>query len=396
MVIVMKRINFIIVLTGMALLLGCEDTKGEALVDGDNNELVSIEVTEKTKAPEIAPTIEPTVDTDEMLSPDSTTSEITEIPIKVFSDEMEDGEILTREELDEISENIYSSHDWLFLLSAYDTPEEIDWDTVFYSRAGLERAFYSDEDLEKYLAEMDEEEIEYDLLTMSGEDVRDFVKEKTGIENFDVSQLTGWVYLEDSDILMTERSDCISPEEFEFEEGRRKDNRIEIHVNKSCLSMIIKDDGSYQFVSNKDIWQEKAMDIEGVPNNSYGTDIYVLLYDYYPEIRVVADNEFIFECFPNIAETKGLFSYVLNDAKFYDVDNDGREDLIIILEYDDDEPHIIICRVLKENGELVLSDGNDAVSELVDANVEDKNIDSVLKYIKDHEKEIEELYDSME
>ncbi len=396
MVIVMKRINFIIVLTGMALLLGCEDTKGEALVDGDNNELVSIEVTEKPKAPEIAPTIEPTVDTDEMLSPDSTTSEITEIPIKVFSDEMEDGEILTREELDEISENIYSSHDWLFLLSAYDTPEEIDWDTVFYSRAGLERAFYSDEDLEKYLAEMDEEEIEYDLLTMSGEDVRDFVKEKTGIENFDVSQLTGWVYLEDSDILMTERSDCISPEEFEFEEGRRKDNRIEIHVNKSCLSMIIKDDGSYQFVSNKDIWQEKAMDIEGVPNNSYGTDIYVLLYDYYPEIRVVADNEFIFECFPNIAETKGLFSYVLNDAKFYDVDNDGREDLIIILEYDDDEPHIIICRVLKENGELVLSDGNDAVSELVDANVEDKNIDSVLKYIKDHEKEIEELYDSME
>lgn len=392
----MKRINFIIVLTGMALLLGCEDTKGEALVDGDNNELVSIEVTEKPKAPEIAPTIEPTVDTDEMLSPDSTTSEITEIPIKVFSDEMEDGEILTREELDEISENIYSSHDWLFLLSAYDTPEEIDWDTVFYSRAGLERAFYSDEDLEKYLAEMDEEEIEYDLLTMSGEDVRDFVKEKTGIENFDVSQLTGWVYLEDSDILMTERSDCISPEEFEFEEGRRKDNRIEIHVNKSCLSMIIKDDGSYQFVSNKDIWQEKAMDIEGVPNNSYGTDIYVLLYDYYPEIRVVADNEFIFECFPNIAETKGLFSYVLNDAKFYDVDNDGREDLIIILEYDDDEPHIIICRVLKENGELVLSDGNDAVSELVDANVEDKNIDSVLKYIKDHEKEIEELYDSME
>lgn len=204
------------------------------------------------------------------------------------------------------------------------------------------------------------------------------------------------VYLEDSDILMTERSDCISPEEFEFEEGRRKDNRIEIHVNKSCLSMIIKDDGSYQFVSNKDIWQEKAMDIEGVPNNSYGTDIYVLLYDYYPEIRVVADNEFIFECFPNIAETKGLFSYVLNDAKFYDVDNDGREDLIIILEYDDDEPHIIICRVLKENGELVLSDGNDAVSELVDANVEDKNMDSVLKYIKDHEKEIEELYDSME
>ena len=396
MVIVMKRINFIIVLTGMALLLGCEDTKGEALVDGDNNELVSIEVTEKPKAPEIAPTIEPTVDTDEMLSPDSTTSEITEIPIKVFSDEMEDGEILTREELDEISENIYSSHDWLFLLSAYDTPEEIDWDTVFYSRAGLERAFYSDEDLEKYLAEMDEEEIEYDLLTMSGEDVRDFVKEKTGIENFDVSQLTGWVYLEDSDILMTERSDCISPEKFEFEEGRRKDNRIEIHVNKSCLSMIIKDDGSYQFVSNKDIWQEKAMDIEGVPNNSYGTDIYVLLYDYYPEIRVVADNEFIFECFPNIAETKGLFSYVLNDAKFYDVDNDGREDLIIILEYDDDEPHIIICRVLKENGELVLSDGNDAVSELVDANVEDKNIDSVLKYIKDHEKEIEELYDSME
>lgn len=392
----MKRINFIIVLTGMALLLGCEDTKGEALVDGDNNELVSVEVTEKPKAPEIAPTIEPTVDTDEMLSPDSTTSEITEIPIKVFSDEMEDGEILTREELDEISENIYSSHDWLFLLSAYDTPEEIDWDTVFYSRAGLERAFYSDEDLEKYLAEMDEEEIEYDLLTMSGEDVRDFVKEKTGIENFDVSQLTGWVYLEDSDILMTERSDCISPEEFELEEGRRKDNRIEIHVNKSCLSMIIKDDGSYQFVSNKDIWQEKAMDIEGVPNNSYGTDIYVLLYDYYPEIRVVADNEFIFECFPNIAETKGLFSYVLNDAKFYDVDNDGREDLIIILEYDDDEPHIIICRVLKENGELVLSDGNDAVSELVDANVEDKNIDSVLKYIKDHEKEIEELYDSME
>ena len=52
--------------------------------------------------------------------------------------------------------------------------------------------------------------------------------------------------------------------------------------------------------------------------------------------------------------------------------------------------------MLKENGELVLSDGNDAVSELVDANVEDKNIDSVLKYIKDHEKEIEELYDSME
>lgn len=392
----MKRLNLIIVLTGMSLLLGCEDTKGEALVDGDNNELVSIEVTEKPKAPAIAPTIEPAVDTDEILSPDSATSEITEIPIKVFSEEMEDGEILTREELDEISENIYSSHDWLFLLSTYDTPEEIDWDTVFYSRAGLERAFYSDEDLEKYLDEMDEEEIEYDLLTMSGEDVRDFVKEKTGIENFDVSQLTGWVYLEDSDILMTERSDCIPPEEFEFEEGRRKDNRIEIHVNKACLSMIIKDDGSYQFVSNKDIWQEKAMDMEGVPDNSYGTDIYVLLYDYYPEIRVVADNELIFECFPVIAETKGLFSYVLNDAKFYDVDNDGREDLIIILEYDDDEPHVIICRVLKENGELFLADGNDAVSELVDANVEDKNMDSVLKYIKDHEKEIEELYDSME
>lgn len=392
----MKRLNLIIVLTGMSLLLGCEDTKGEALVDGDNNELVSIEVTEKPKAPAIAPTIEPTVDTDEILSPDSATSEITEIPIKVFSEEMEDGEILTREELDEISENIYSSHDWLFLLSTYDTPEEIDWDTVFYSKAGLERAFYSDEDLEKYLDEMDEEEIEYDLLTMSGEDVIDFVKEKTGIENFDVSQLTGWVYLEESDILMTERSDCIPPEEFEFEEGRRKDNRIEIHVNKACLSMIIKDDGSYQFVSNKDIWQEKAMDMEGVPDNSYGTDIYVLLYDYYPEIRVVADNEFIFECFPVIAETKGLFSYVLNDAKFYDVDNDGREDLIIILEYDDDEPHVIICRVLKENGELFLSDGNDAVSELVDVNVEDKNMDSVLKYIKDHEKEIEELYDSME
>ncbi|MCR5773879.1 MAG: YARHG domain-containing protein, partial [Lachnospiraceae bacterium] len=111
-------------------------------------------------------------------------------------------------ELKRIEKKLNSIGYYGFLQSLYSDPKDIDWNLVFYIGAGFDQGSPSNKIKEAYLKETGDDEIYTDLTTLSGKDVRDYVKATTG---YDLSQmrhpLEDWVYLKDQDLYLYQHGD---------------------------------------------------------------------------------------------------------------------------------------------------------------------------------------------
>ncbi len=118
-----------------------------------------------------------------------------------------DGRDLSSGELAALERKLSDVGYYGFLLSTYEDPTYIAWDSVFYVGAGFDQGFPSKDIVKAYLKETGEEELMTDLTTVSRKDVEDYVKETTGYEYSDMKYPLDWVYLKDYDLYAFEHGD---------------------------------------------------------------------------------------------------------------------------------------------------------------------------------------------
>lgn len=116
------------------------------------------------------------------------------------------GVPLTEDELSFFSDFIQKMGNYGFLLSEYDTPEQVNLDEVFYSGAGIASEM-SQEEVEAYLAYTGQDEIYTDCIRISRENADAFLLEKLGIGLDEIPDGFPWIYLSEFDSYYHEAGD---------------------------------------------------------------------------------------------------------------------------------------------------------------------------------------------
>ncbi|MCR5686568.1 MAG: YARHG domain-containing protein [Lachnospiraceae bacterium] len=110
-------------------------------------------------------------------------------------------------ELESIEKKLNGREYYGFLIGAFAEPAYIDWDEVFYDGAGFARYPVSDRVKAAYLHKTGFDEIMTDIVAVSGDDVRSFVRETTGCSYSDMKYPLEWAYLKDYDLYVCEHGD---------------------------------------------------------------------------------------------------------------------------------------------------------------------------------------------
>ena len=164
---------------------------------------------------------------------------------------------LSENELSGIERKLNSIGYYGFMRSFYHDSTEILWEEVFYDGAGLnaKQASLSEEVRDAYLkATGDEEEIFTDLIAVSGEDVKSYVKKTTGHEYSEMKNQLGWVYLEDYDLFVSEHGDT-NYSEVRVTSGYYENGVFHInytaYTGETCCVSFAEENGVYRFISNE-------------------------------------------------------------------------------------------------------------------------------------------------
>lgn len=165
---------------------------------------------------------------------------------------------LSEEEIQFFTDFIQKTENYGFLLSAYDTPEDVDLGEVFYSGAGIDEVM-SDEEIEAYLTECRREEIYTDCVKVSRERLDAFLRAKLGIGLEEIRTPFPWFYLSEFDSYYHEAGDT-NYTRYDCVEGVREGDlyTLRFHTDwfwedprSDCETVIRKSGEEYQFVSNR-------------------------------------------------------------------------------------------------------------------------------------------------
>ena len=118
-----------------------------------------------------------------------------------------DDTVLSAKELNSIEKKLNEIGYYGFLLSYYSDPCDINWNSVFYVGAGFDQGTPSNKIVRAYLKETGEDEVYTDLTTVSGKDVKSYVKKTTGHKYSEMNRPLDWVYLKDYDLYIFEHGD---------------------------------------------------------------------------------------------------------------------------------------------------------------------------------------------
>lgn len=319
------------------------------------------------------------------------------------SAELMDGDKLSIEEVESIANYLNQMDNYGFTLSSYKDAEEINWGYVFAYGAGIENCEYSQEAVDAYLEASDEyDSVEYDLMALSGDDVRAFVESKTGITDFDLSSVAGFVYVEEYDIMFTQYSDACIPD-VSCEEGVKNGNLIQIVLHSGfdfnnrrlTLEETGDPDNLYQFVSCRELWEENAVKIIDAPiyQNSGTVTCAVISTNQGLKAEIIVDNAVTCTASLGFRQSEDVdieqYSDVL-EIEFWDVDSDGIGDMVAILS-DGDSSIAILCMGYSNEWSEGYAVGEAKVTEWLSENVDDMTADDVISYILDHQDEFEAL-----
>ena len=125
---------------------------------------------------------------------------------EVTKDNVHADGTLTKRELKDIKNNLNDIGYYGFLLSDYDDPKYIDWNEVFYNGAGFDMG-ETTKIRNAFLKQTGGDEIMGDLTVVSGEDVRDYVKETTGVPYTKMKNQLDWIYLKSQDVYCFDHGD---------------------------------------------------------------------------------------------------------------------------------------------------------------------------------------------
>ena len=319
------------------------------------------------------------------------------------SAELMDGDKLSIEEVESIENYLNQMDNYGFTLSSYKDAEEINWGYVFAYGAGIENCEYSQEAVDAYLEASDEyDSVEYDLMALSGDDVRAFVERKTGITDFDLSSVAGFVYVEEYDIMFTQYSDACIPD-VSCEEGVKSGNLIQIVLHSGfdfnnrrlTLEETGDPDNLYQFVSSRELWEENAVKIIDAPiyQNTGTVTCAVISTNQGLKAEIIVDNAVTCTASLGFKQSEDVdieqYSDVL-EIEFWDVDSDGIGDMVAILS-DGDSSIAILCMGYSNEWSEGYAVGEAKVTEWLGENVDDMTADNVISYILEHQDEFEAL-----
>ena len=165
---------------------------------------------------------------------------------------------LSEEEIQFFTDFIQKMENYGFLLSAYDTPEYVNLEEVFYGGAGIGEVM-SDEEIAAYLTAYQQEELYTDCVKVSRERMGAFLRSKLGIGLEEIREPFTWRYLSEFDSYYHEAGDT-NYTSYDCIEGVREGDlyTLRFHTDwfwddprSDCETVIRKSGEEYQFVSNR-------------------------------------------------------------------------------------------------------------------------------------------------
>ena len=313
------------------------------------------------------------------------------------ADKME-GTALTEDEMAGILAFLNKEENNGFMMSSYKTPADIDWGLVFYNGADLSNCNYSDAALAAYLDAIGESSVEFDLIALSGKDIRAFAEAKTGITDFDMSRVGG-VYIESEDVVFWQVSDYNYCEAYECIRGVRSGNKVQIDIHwgrDHDIRMVLTETGDssnpYQFCTNRELWEKDADYIASVKDyetcktrictvNESKNGIAV--------VEVIEDDAVLVIARPGYW-AKGAYDEI-TDIAFSDVDEDGFFEIVVVLT-DGKKSAVAVCETYVDDwGNFGISYGREETSNWLVENVSALTAKNAIDYIKDHLDEYQEL-----
>ena len=167
------------------------------------------------------------------------------------------GTPISDKELKTIEKKLNGVGYYGFLRSTYSDPTGIDWFEVFYVGAGFDKGYPSKEVVDAYLKAAGYDELMTDLTTVSGEDVKKYVKATTGHDYSEMKYPLDWVYLKDYDLYCYEHGDT-NQFNVELLYGVVNDDEYSVvYSTESGVNMCVtftENDDYYRFISNEPEW----------------------------------------------------------------------------------------------------------------------------------------------
>lgn len=228
------------------------------------------------------------------------------------------------------------------------------------------------------------------------------MEDKTGITDFDASLISDFVYVEEYDIFFSQVSDCYM-KDVRCEAGVRNGDVLQIifHVgfqtNNRHLTIEATGDSDnpYRFFSNRELWEENAVKVidATIYQNTGTITCAVVDSDEGPDIEIIVDNAVACVAHPWFRDSEDInieqYSDVV-EVEFWDVDDDGVADMIVILS-DGDDSVAVLCKGYVNQWSEGYTEPKAEVTKWLSENVSDMTADNAISYILDHKDEFNDI-----
>lgn len=173
---------------------------------------------------------------------------------------------LNQDELDEFTDLFDTAEYNGFLVTAYNSPEEIDWDEVLFNGAGIAKESISKSEKNAYIQEYGYE-IYTDLLGIQAEDIKNFMMDHAGIEFDGERDLPNWTYVEKYDSYYAQHGDT-NYQPFTCTSGTKTGNEYVLEfINDNATNYYGADE--YPLYPNRELTVEKTQNGYQVKSNVY-------------------------------------------------------------------------------------------------------------------------------
>ena len=266
--------------------------------------------------------------------------------VDIFRREDEGGREITAEEMQYFTEFVQTGNNYGFLMSAYDTPADVNLNEVFFcGLIGTSSDEISEEEKEAYKKTVEWGEIYTDFFRITATELNEYLLETTGLSYEQMNNSIGWSYLPEYDAYYSDHGDT-NYTRFSCIGGYTVDEKFFVLRMTGNLELVLEKCGdTYQFRSNRQlpgdgIIEEQSFDVNLSPIGE------VTFLSYEPDVEKdpLADVSFsIMQDGWWVCHLRGAFSdniraneefQKIEAIAFADYDEDGITDIIMILDYD--------------------------------------------------------------
>ena len=264
----------------------------------------------------------------------------------IFKRDDEGGREITAEEMQYFTEFVQTGNNYGFLMSAYDTPADVNLGEICFNGLGAASQLgISEEEREAYKKTVPWGEIYTDFFRITTTELNDYLLETTGLSYEQMNHPLGWTYLPDYDAYYSDHGDT-NYTSFSCEGGYTVDEKFFVLRMTGNRELVLEKCGdTYQFRSNRQlpgvgIIEEQSFTVNLSPIGE------VTFLSYEPDVEKdpLADVSFsIMQDGWWVCHLGGVFKdnirtneefQKIEAVAFADYDEDGITDIIMILDYD--------------------------------------------------------------